>query len=65
MDLDSSLQQQAEEMGDARVANIRALSFAIPSKPAMDDWVKKWRNSALEAGGLKVDAADYLLDEDD
>jgi NifU-like domain len=65
MDLEASLQQHLEEMEDGKVANVRALSFAIPSRAGMDDWMKKWRNLALEAGGLVVKPEDYLVEDDD
>ncbi|CAB9525158.1 NifU-like protein 1, chloroplastic [Seminavis robusta] len=65
MDLDATLEQHVEELGTQKVANVRALTFAIPSRTAMDDWMKKWRNSALEAGGLEVEAQDYLFDDED
>jgi len=65
MDMDASLEQHVQEMEAGKVAHVRALTFAIPSKAAMEDRVKLWRKSALEAGGLKLEAADYLLDDDD
>jgi hypothetical protein len=65
MDLEASLQQHLEEMENGKVANVRALSFAIPSRAGMDDWMKKWRNLALEAGGMAVKPEDYLVEEDE
>ena len=65
MDLDASLQVHLESLGAKKAAHVRALSFAMPSKTAMDDWAKKWRNLVDEAGGNSVRPEDYLFDEDD
>lgn len=64
MDLGPSLQEHAKTLG-TRAAHVRALSFAIPSKTAMDDWAKKWRNLADEAGRDAIRPEDYLFDDDD
>jgi NifU-like domain len=65
MDLEASLQQHLEEMENGQVANVRALSFAIPSRASMDDWMKKWNNLALDAGGMALNPLDYLVEEDE
>ena len=65
MDLESSLQEHAESLGAAKTSHIRALSFAIPSKTAMDDWATKWRGLADEAGGTAIRPEDYVFSNDD
>ena len=64
MDLGPSLKEHAETLG-TRAAYVRALSFAMPSKTAMDDWAKKWRNLADEAGRNAIKPEDYLFDDED
>ena len=64
MDLEASLQEDAERMENTKMAHIRALSFAIPSASSMEDWAKKWRSLAVDAGG-KIGIEEYLFDEDD
>jgi len=65
MDLDASLKEHSETLGASKTAHVKALSFAIPSKAGMDDWAKKWRTLAEEAGGNTIRAEDYMFDEDD
>lgn len=65
MDLDATLKEDADTYDSSKMAHVRALSFAIPSKASMDDWAKKWKDLASEASGGTVNAADYLFDEDD
>ena len=65
MDLEAALTSDAETFESSQMAHVRALSFAIPSTAAMDDWAKKWRNLVTDAGGKVLNPEDYLFEEDD
>lgn len=64
-DLDATLQEKAEQLGNSKVAHVRALSFSFPQPSAMEEVAVMWRNSVKEVGGPALNPADYLFDDDD
>jgi len=71
-DLSATIKEHLDEHGKDRVAHVRALSFLIPNKNAMESIASDWRKEAMEVKGMThfdpilaaMDIDDFLQDDD-